>query len=65
MRMAEAVWPAMRRLDTAGFARLAGEGIASGLLERDDLTLVRIVLVTESADVPDVPDVPDAPGGSS
>ncbi len=52
----DAVWPALRRIDTAGFARLAGEGIASGLLERDDLTLVRIVLA---------PAPVAAPGGST
>ena len=52
----DAVWPALRRLDTAGFARLVGEGIASGLLERDDLTVVRIVLA---------PAPVAAPGGST
>lgn len=58
----DAVWPALRRLDTAGFARLVGEGIASGLLERDDLTLVRIVLAPAPVAAPGGA---TTPGGSA
>lgn len=58
----DGVWRALRRLDTAGFARLAGEGIASGLLERDDLTLVRIVLAPAPTAAPGGP---TTPGGSA
>jgi len=43
----DAVWPAVRRLDTPGFVRLTAEGLAAGLLEPDDVTLVRIVLGPE------------------
>lgn len=39
-----ALWATVRRLDTPGFLRLATEGIAAEQLERDDLTLVRIVM---------------------
>jgi hypothetical protein len=40
----EPVWPVVRRIDTARFGALVAQGIAAGLLERDDATLVRIVL---------------------
>jgi len=44
LRLGPDVWPAMQRLDTAGFERLVSEGIACGLFDPDDATLVRIVV---------------------
>jgi hypothetical protein len=43
-RAAEPVWPAVRGLDAGRFREFVAQGIAAGLLERDDTTLVRIVL---------------------
>jgi hypothetical protein len=44
LRLDPEVWPAVQRLDTAGFEQLVAEGIACRLFEPDDATLVRIVL---------------------
>ena len=44
------LWDVVARIDRAGFARLVEEGLAVGLLERDDVTLVRGVLVAGGDD---------------
>jgi len=45
----ERVWAMARRLDVATFRAFAAASIGAGLLERDDVTLVRVVLVEEGA----------------
>lgn len=39
------VWDVVTRLDDGGFRALVEEGLGAGLLERDDLTLLRAVVV--------------------
>ena len=49
----EPVWDVVERLDTAAFRALASAGIDAGILEEDDLTLVRVVLEVDQAPAED------------
>jgi len=43
-------WDVVGRIDRTGFVRLVEEGLAAGLLERDDVTLVRGVVLADEDD---------------